>query len=917
MTRLVIGVVGNPNCGKTTLFNALTGTRQRIGNWPGVTVERKSGRFALNGAEVELVDLPGTYSLDAGEGAVSLDEAIARRFVAAREADLVLNIVDAANLERNLYLTTQLIEMRVPMVVVVNMMDVAAARGLSLDLSALARHLGCPVFPVVASSGEGIAALKAGLAAAARSGPVPQVEVHGPAVQAAVAALRPLVAPLAQARGVNVDWAALSLLDSDSLLAGGGLSEADAPEAAARGERRSPEAAGMVPTPGAAAAESSDLSRAGMVPDRVGTAAAAERATPAEAAAQAPASALPAEGTAPEAPSRALMHSVTRADQASGDGKPPLPAPGPAPRKAVDPAVAMVGALDPVDPAQEGGVPGTGALAAAVTQARAGLALAAGDDPDLVLADGRYGFIARLMPAVLRHARRLPDTLSDRIDAVVLNRWLGVPVFFAVMYLMFLFTINIGGALIDVFDLTVKAVAVDGFGAALDAAGAPVWLRELLATGIGGGVQVVATFIPVIAFLFLFLSVLEDSGYMARAAFVMDRAMRAVGLPGKAFVPLIVGFGCTVPAVMATRTMESHRDRILTIIMAPFMSCGARLPVYVLFAAVFFPGQAQSVVFGLYLIGIAVAVLTGLAMKSTLLAGPVTPFLMELPPYHLPTLRGIGLLTWEKTRGFILRAGRVIVPMVLVLNLLNSLGTDGSYGHADSRESVLSAIGRAITPAFAPMGLREENWPAAVGIFTGVLAKEAVVGTLSALYDEAGRADAGAGASRADDTAAAPAEPEAPFSLTAALAEAAATVPANLADALGSWADPLGLGGEIEADAGADASPTGLAMQARFDGAAGAFAYLLFVLLYFPCTAAIAAIWRETSPGWTLFIGAWTTGVAYVVAVLFYQATRLASDPRGAGLWIAAMLAVTALALIGLRLWSRREMAALTPPVAG
>lgn len=765
MTKLVIGVVGNPNCGKTTLFNALTGTRQRVGNWPGVTVERKSGSFRLGGIEVELVDLPGTYSLDSGEGEVSLDERIARDFVAGREADLILNILDGANLERNLYLTTQLLEMKVPMVVAVNMIDVAEARGLRLDLAALEAHLGCPAFPIVAASGTGIDTLKAGLAALAGSLQPPRHKpIHEAAVQEAVATLAPHLADLAAARGVNADWAALSLLESDSLL--------------------------------------------------------------------------------------------------GADAAP---------------------------------------LARRLSEARARLTAATGEDPDIVLADGRYGFIARLMPQVLRHARRVSDTLSDRIDAVVLNRWLGVPIFFAVMYVMFLFTINIGGALIDFFDMAVGALAVDGFGAALDSLGAPVWLREVLATGVGGGVQVVATFIPIIAFLFLFLSILEDSGYMSRAAFVMDRAMRAIGLPGKAFVPLIVGFGCTVPAVMATRTMESRRDRLMTVIMAPFMSCGARLPVYVLFAAVFFPAQAQLVVFGLYLIGIAVAVLTGLAMKSTLLAGPVTPFLMELPPYHLPTLRGIATLTWEKTRGFILRAGRVIVPMVLVLNVLNSLGTDGSYGHSDSHDSVLSAIGRSITPAFAPMGMREENWPAAVGIFTGVLAKEAVVGTLSALYDEAGRSDAAA-------AGAAP-EAEAPFDLTTALAEAAATIPANLADALGSWADPLGLSGEIEGNAGADTTPTGQAMQARFDGAAGAFAYLLFILLYFPCTAAIAAIWRETSPGWTLFIGAWTTGIAYVSATLFYQIARFGADPARAGLWIGLMGAVIVAALVGLRWWATRPLA--------
>ncbi|MDF2140891.1 Fe(2+) transporter permease subunit FeoB [Paenirhodobacter sp. CAU 1674] len=775
MRHFVIGVVGNPNCGKTTLFNALTGSRQQVGNWPGVTVERKSGRFRLGETTIELIDLPGTYSLDAAEGDLSPDERIARDFVAAREADLVLNIVDGSNLERNLYLTTQLLEMKVPMVVAVNMVDIAASRGMKLDLDALGRALGCPVFAVVASEGRGVATLKAALAAQAAAPALPRVDLlQDAAVRRAVATLRPSITPLAQARRVDADWAALSLLESDSLLTG-------------------------------------------------------------------------------------------------------------------------------ADPEQRK------AIAAELKPLRAALMAELDEDIDIAFADARYRFVARVMAAAMHDSRRLSETLSDRLDRVVLNRVLGVPIFLAVIYLMFLFTISIGGALIDFFDMATGAIMVDGLGQVLDRLGAPAWLHEIVAGGLGGGVQVVATFIPVIAFLFLFLSVLEDSGYMARAAFVMDRAMRAIGLPGKAFVPLIVGFGCTVPAVMATRTIERHRDRILTIVMAPFMSCGARLPVYALFAAVFFPASGHLVVFALYLIGIAVAVLTGLALKSSLLAGPVTPFVMELPPYHLPTLRGILTLTWERTRGFILRAGRVIVPMVLVLNVLNSLGTDGSYGHSDSRNSVLSAIGRTITPAFAPMGMTEENWPAAVGIFTGVLAKEAVVGTLDALYAEAGRADAGTEAAQEDAAA---------FSLGAALSEALATIPANLADALGGWADPLGFESEIEGAAGAELTPTGQAMQARFDGAAGAFAYLLFILLYFPCTAALAAIYREAGRGWTLFVAGWTTSVAYIAATLFYQGARLPMHPASSGAWLAAMAATLVLMLLALRMWSARRRDALVMQIA-
>ena len=441
------------------------------------------------------------------------------------------------------------------------------------------------------------------------------------------------------------------------------------------------------------------------------------------------------------------------------------------------------------------------------------------------------------------------------IDRVVLSRGLGIPIFLAAMYLMFLFTINIGGAFVDFFNDVGAALFKDGFGALLHGLGSPDWLVVLLADGAGGGLQVVATFIPIIACLYLFLSVLEDSGYMARAAFVMDRFMRAIGLPGKAFVPLIVGFGCNVPAVMATRTLENEREHKLTILMNPFMSCGARLPVYALFAAAFFPRHGQDLVFGLYLIGIAVAILTGLIMKRTLLSGESTGFMMELPPYHMPTAKGVALRTWDRVKLFIREAGRVIVVMVLVLNVLNSIGSDGSFGNEDSERSVLSLVGKAVTPAFSPMGIHEENWPATVGIFTGVLAKEAVVGTLNSVYSSLA---AGQGAGDGPQT----------LGLWAALMAAAATVPANLAAVSSRLLDPLGLdigsGSDSKAASAVKQVNAGLfgAMASRFDGQIGAFAYLLFVLLYFPCAATIGAIVREAGAPWAAFVAAWTTGVA-------------------------------------------------------
>ncbi|ABN75581.1 Fe(2+) transporter permease subunit FeoB [Cereibacter sphaeroides] len=752
MSGATIALLGNPNCGKTTLFNALTGTRQMVGNWPGVTVEKKTGEIRFAGRTAALVDLPGTYSLGSGH-TVSTDERIARDFALSGEAQLVVNIVDASNIERNLYLTLQILEMGVPVVVALNMMDIAASQRIEIDLETLAARLGCPVVPIVAATGRGIEELKAALVQALDTG-VPAVKPlsYVPEIEAAVADLVPAIEAAGETRAPR--WLALELLEG----------------------------------------------------------------------------------------SRTLIARVP-------------------------------------------------ALAPEVARARQALEEALGYDPDTAIASGRYDAVAEATAASVRRTSELGRTLSDRIDRVVLNRVLGIPIFLFVMYLMFLFTINVGSAFIDFFDVAAATIFVEGTAELLGRAGSPDWLTTVLASGVGGGVQTVATFIPVIACLFLFLSVLEDSGYMARAAFVMDRFMRIVGLPGKSFVPLIVGFGCNVPAVMATRTLENERDRTMTIAMAPFMSCGARLPVYALFAAAFFPANGQNLVFLLYLIGILAAVFTGLVLKNTLLPGSTTPFVMELPPYHIPTLRAVLLRTWDRLKSFVIRAGRVLVPVVAVIAVLNSWGRDGSFGNEDTDNSVLAAIGQTIAPAFEPMGLRPENWPATVGIFTGLLAKEAVVGTLNALYSGMGETEEAQ-------------EEAAPYSLTAGLSAAVATIGENFGDLAGSLTDPLGIeiGDLSSTDAAAEelevSTGTFGAMRALFDGQAGAFAYLLMVLLYVPCTAAIAAVWREAGPAWTGFVSVWTLMMGWGTATVFYQAATFARHPEASALWIGGVLAAFALVIL-------------------
>ncbi len=753
---LTLALAGNPNCGKSALFNALTGIRQQTGNWPGVTVERKEGTLELDGRPVRVIDLPGIYSLDAG----SLDEVVTRDYLLSRDANLIVNVLDAGNLERNLYLTVQLLEMGVPIVVALNMMDVARRRGIRIDTARLARELGCPVVPVVAVAKEGLTELAARvLAVASGREPAGTPLAHGDLVEQAVTDLAPRLASHRDDRSAR--WLALKLLESDPTAEQGA-----APELLARAERW-----------------------------------------------------------------RERIRERT------------------------------------------------------------------GGDVDIHIADTRFGHAHTVAERVIRERGRAGRTISDRIDRVVLSRTFGIPLFLLAIYLMFMFTMNIGGAFIDFFDQAAGALFVDGLGTLLDAWGAPLWLRTVLADGIGGGLQVVATFIPVIGSLYIVLSALEDSGYMARAAFVMDRFMRSIGLPGKAFVPLIVGFGCNVPAVMATRTLESERERRLTILMNPFMSCGARLPVYALFAAAFFPRSGQNLVFALYLTGIAVAILTGLAMKHTLLKGESSGLLMELPPYHLPTLKGVLLRTWDRVRLFLREAGRVIVVMVLALNLLSSLGTDLRFGAGDSDRSILAAASRAATPLFAPMGIREDNWPAVLGVFSGVLAKEVIVGTLDSLYGRLAEESASA-------------QPPAPFDLWRDLWGAVRSAADNLGE-LGERAiDPLGLRvGDLSdresaaAEQGVRAGTFG-AMAERFDGRAGAFAYLLFVLLYFPCVATMGAIVREAGAAWAGFVALWTTGVAYLTATVFYQAAIFARDPLSAGLWIGGLLLLFAGVLAGLRLWA-------------
>ncbi|EKO3960113.1 Fe(2+) transporter permease subunit FeoB [Vibrio fluvialis] len=741
--------VGNPNSGKTTLFNGLTGAKQQVGNWAGVTVEKKTGRYQHSGDAFRLTDLPGIYALDSGNDSNSIDESIASRAVLTHPADLIINVVDVTCLERSLYMTLQLRELGRPMVVVLNKMDALKRERQTIDVKKLEKAIGCPVFTLSANNKGQVRQFKEKLHKVVVQGiALEQLDLnYGDDFEASIARL----APLFSDQEVSARALAIRSLENDLL----------------------------------------------------------------------------------------VINSLeqTYREQIANEQR----------------LCAM--------------------------------------DIDLHVADCKYTYLHQLCQKVRRSEGKLSHSFTEKADRFVLNKWIGVPFFFVVMYLMFMFSINIGSAFIDFFDIGVGALLVDGGHYLLDGH-LPVWLVTILADGIGGGIQTVATFIPVIACLYLFLAVLESSGYMSRAAFVLDKVMQKIGLPGKAFVPLVLGFGCNVPAIMATRTLDQERERKLAASMAPFMSCGARLPVYALFAAAFFPESGQNVVFALYLLGIVAAVFTGWVLKKTLFPGSSDNLVMEMPDYEVPTLQNVLIKTWQKLKRFVLGAGKTIVIVVAILSFLNSVGTDGSFGNEDSDNSVLSKAAQVVTPVFEPIGINHDNWQATVGIITGIFAKEAVVGTLNNLYTSA----------QGDD---------AEYDLMGSLKDAVMSIPENLMGL--NFSDPLGIevgdlsdSASVAQDQEVDASIFGN-LNNHFVTGYAAFSYLIFILLYTPCVAAMGAYVREFGTRYARFIAVWTMGLAYASAALFNQAAHFSESPVSSASWIGGILLVCALVYSLLKRAGRKQ----------
>ena len=707
--KLTIALAGNPNSGKTTVFNNLTGARQHVGNYPGVTVEKKEGSLRYKDYEINVVDLPGIYSLTA----YSLDEIVARNFVVEEKPDVVIDIIDASNLERNLYLATQFIELGIPLVLAFNMSDIAQKQGLNMDKDRLSELLGCPIVFTVATKKQGMNELLDEIVNIAEGKTKLRKTTfdYGREIQEEIIKLEDI---LIKDKNLILKypsrWLAIKLIENDSEII------------------------------------------------------------------------------------KKVKESLYSSE-----------------------------------------------IISQVEKSSHHLQMTFGDTPEAIIADKRYGFISGACSEAVKRTYEVRHSISDRIDKILINRFLGLPIFLGLMWLVFKFTFKLSEPLMGWIEAGQGWLG--NFVGGILPEGSTI--QSLIVDGIIGGVGSVLVFVPVIFLLFLAIAFLEDSGYMARAAFIMDRLMHKIGLHGRSFIPMLLGFGCNLPAIMATRTIEDRKDRFVTILVNPFISCGARLPVYILFIGAFFSERvASNVLFSIYLLGIIVAIVMAKIFRRFLFKGEAAPFVMELPPYRIPTIKGLFIHMWERGVVYLKKAGTIIfIGCVLVWFLSNfpwnpqySRNYDTLIEQAQGNEELVAQLenqkafekleksyagrlGKAIAPVFRPLGF--DDWRVSVGLVGGFVAKEIVVGTLGTLHSVG------------------------------------------------------------EANEESETLRQALQNQTRPDGRKMynplvAYALMAFVLLYIPCIATIAVIKRETNSWrWPLFTAVYTTAVAWIVSFIIYQGGKL------------------------------------------
>ncbi len=670
--KLRIALVGNPNCGKTTLFNQLTGSSQYVGNWPGVTVEKKEGKFKYKKRCINVIDLPGIYSLSP----YSPEEIVTRNCIIDENPDFIINIVDATNIERNLYLTTQVAELGRPMIIALNMIDLLEKRGDIIDYKLLEKKLGIPIVPISASKCTGLDELidrSLKLADGEKTTYIKNIYSKEVDLVLKEIELSILQMPMCR-KNVSGRWLAVKLFEGDNIV----LKQFNFNEI--------------------------------------------------------------------QANKIAQLESKIETDKYL--------------------------------------------------------------DREMIIADQRYKYICSVCNLAIKKGMK-PDqlTLSDKIDKFFTNRFLAIPIFLSFMLIIFFITFGpFGNFLKNQAQGFISGYFSDWVLNIIDSLGASVWSKSLVVDGIIAGVGSVVSFLPQILILFALLSILEDSGYMARAAFIMDQLLRKIGLSGRAFVPMLMGFGCTVPAVLGTRILENKKDKLLTILITPFMSCSAKMPVYALFISTFFVGNEPIIIFSIYLLGIVVAILTALLFKNTILKGEPASFVMELPAYRLPTLKSLLLHVWERIKDFLVKAGTVLLAATIVIWFLQSFSTKLQMVE-DSSQSILANIGIIIAPLFTLCGFAD--WRAAVSLITGIAAKESIVSTMSILYNT---------------------DPN-----------------LSISQVMHSAFSPI-----------------------------SAYAFMVFVLLYTPCVAALSAIYKETgSIKWTLTTILYQLAVAWFASAFIFQFATL------------------------------------------